>query len=123
MVILPRWLRAALVRVFPVLLDSPVPRIPAFAFGSPVLPGLAKLCEESGEVVQVVGKLMMTGGGAQYWDGVNLDDKLLEEISDLQAALEFFVQHNRERISIVAFCERVREKKAKFERWHEEMKQ
>lgn len=41
---------------------------PMFAIGSPVWPGLSKLAEEAGETLQVVGKLMGTGGESAHWD-------------------------------------------------------
>ncbi len=60
-----------------------------FAIGGDDWPGIAKLAEECGEVVQVIGKLMGTGGRTDHWDGTDLREKLIEEIGDLMAACVF----------------------------------
>lgn len=65
-----------------------------FAIGSKKWNGLAKLSEESGEVVQVIGKLTATGGEAEHWDGTNLRDRLIEEIGDVLAACVFVGEYN-----------------------------
>lgn len=65
-----------------------------YSIGSDAWPGLSKLIEECGETIQVAGKLMGTGGAVEHWDGSNLGDRLIEEIGDLQAAIEFFVETN-----------------------------
>lgn len=91
-----------------------------FAFGDKEWPGLAKLNEESGELVQVIGKLMMTHGERGYWGGVDLRRRLIEEMADLIAAADFVAAHAltlQERADLTA---RVMEKRALFERWHEE---
>ena len=88
-----------------------------FAFGSSTLPGLAKLAEECGEVTQVIGKLMMTGGAAEHWDGADLIVRLKEEMADVMAALIFVGQTNFEEQD---FEERVNAKLALFNQWHEE---
>lgn len=51
-------------------------------------PGFSKLCEECGELVQVIGKFMGSRGLVKHWSG-NLLDKLYEEMGDVQAALWF----------------------------------
>jgi hypothetical protein len=61
-----------------------------FSFGDKDYPGLAKIAEEAGEFGQVFGKLVMTGGHADYFDGTDLRKALLEELADLDAALAFF---------------------------------
>jgi len=88
-----------------------------FAFGSETLPGLAKLSEEAGEVVQVIGKLMMTGGSFDHWAG-DLQRPLTEEVADLSAALVFVVRHAG--LDQAAIVERTQAKLALFEQWHEE---
>lgn len=60
-----------------------------FAIGSPKWNGISKLDEEAGEVVQVIGKLMGTGGERMHWDGSDLRQRLIEEIGDVLAACEF----------------------------------
>lgn len=85
-------------------------------------PGLAKLNEECGEVVQVIGKLMMTKGEIEHWDKSNLKERLEDEIGDVLAACKFVIKWcaglDVERIN----C-RIAEKLALFERWHEEQQE
>lgn len=73
--------------------NKPAP--PMFAIGSPVWPGLSKLAEEAGETLQVIGKLMGTGGESAHWDGTDLRGRLIEELADLMAACEFVVATNQ----------------------------
>lgn len=64
-----------------------------YAIGSDRWPGTSRVLEESGELTQVLGKLMATGGDADHWSG-DLRKKLVEEIGDLSAALAFFRERN-----------------------------
>ena len=41
-----------------------------FAIGDKKWPGISKLVEEAGEVTQVAGKLMGSGGDILHWDGI-----------------------------------------------------
>lgn len=91
-----------------------------FAFGDKEWPGLAKLNEESGELVQVIGKLMMTHGQAKHWDGSDLRKRLIEEIADLNASLVFVILHTLSPEETAAIGKRVLTKLRLFERWHEE---
>lgn len=92
-----------------------------FAIGDEVYPGLSKVTEECGEVLQVIGKLMATHGKAQHWDGQDLAARLVEELADLQAAIVFVMGdgtlHGR-----ALFNERYREKLNLFQRWHREQR-
>lgn len=65
-----------------------------FGFGSRVYPGLAKLVEEAGEVQQVAGKLIMTNGEPNHWDGSDLSVRIAEEVADLSGACRAFFQLN-----------------------------
>jgi hypothetical protein len=94
--------------------------IEAFAFGDDLWPGLAKLTEECGEVLQIVGKLMMTHGGRAHWSG-DLRQMLLDEVADVEAAIVFFVRHNLNHAESHAMARRVTQKVAKFEQWHADM--
>ena len=88
-----------------------------FSIASKEWPGLSKLSEECGEVVQVIGKLMGTQGSVHHWDGTNLRDRLIEEIGDLMAACEFVAAHNH------IFSEVIARRDAKyhiFSKWHYE---
>lgn len=88
-----------------------------FAFGDDDWPGLAKLSEESGEVIQEIGKLMMTHGDPVHWSG-NLRERLLDEISDLRAASTFVLQHCFTPEERLAGQQRKATKYAKFLDWH-----
>lgn len=89
-----------------------------FSFGSDLWPGLSKLGEECGEVVQVVMKLIATGGRVDHWSGVDLGVRLEEELGDLRAAIDFVLQHNRTRLDLHAIQRRTVEKRALFVEWH-----
>ena len=65
-----------------------------FSIGSKYWPGISKLIEECGEVVQVGGKLLGSRGEVEHWDGSNLKDRLEDEIGDVLAACSFVVQKN-----------------------------
>jgi NTP pyrophosphatase (non-canonical NTP hydrolase) len=84
-----------------------------FAIGDKEWPGLSKLTEEAGEAMQVVGKLMGTSGRTQHFDGSDLRERLVEELGDLVAAIQFVAKHNGLDLS-----ERVAKKTAIFEKWH-----
>lgn len=86
-----------------------------YAFGSDNWPGLAKLVEECGEVLEIAGKIMGVGGGPEPlgWDGTALIEALEEELADLTAAIGFVVDHAGLEGGI-----RSREKRAQFLEWH-----
>ncbi len=88
-----------------------------FAFGSPEWPGLSKLAEECGEVLQVIGKLMGTRGKVEHWDGTNLRDRLTDELADLSAAIQFVKYHCK--LDNGEMMIRTKKKLERFERWHE----
>lgn len=67
------------------------PKMTLFAIGAERWPGISKLLEEAGEVIQVGGKLLATYGEASHWDGSNLRDRLTDELGDLLAAIDFVV--------------------------------
>lgn len=88
-----------------------------FTIGSDVWPGLSKLVEEAGEVLQLCGKLMQRPSG-EHWSG-DLIAKSQEELGDLYAAIDFFVMANP-RLSIAEILARRHEKVARFTKWHVE---
>lgn len=95
-------------------LDSP------FAIGSAVWPGTSKTVEECGELLQVLGKLMATGGATTHFSGLDLMQGFMEESADVLAAVEFMVTHTLDGAQ-QAFVQGRREVKGLlFERWHEE---
>lgn len=86
-----------------------------YTIGSTVWPGLSKLVEECGEVLQVAGKLMGSGGDTNHWSG-ELKQMFIDEIGDLLAAAAFFVDHND--LDRDAIAARRRAKMLQFEQWH-----
>lgn len=89
-----------------------------FAFGDPEWPGLAKLTEECGEVLQIVGKLMMVHGSPVHWSG-DLRAQFCDELADLSAAVDFIkafgvTQEEADRIEV-----REKEKLTKFIERHQ----
>jgi len=80
--------------------------------------GLSKLIEETGEVSQVCGKILGTGGVEDHWDGSNLRTRLEEELADLTAAIAFVTSRNK--LDYAGIQKRAMVKLAKFGEWHEE---
>jgi NTP pyrophosphatase (non-canonical NTP hydrolase) len=91
-----------------------------FAIGSRRWPGLSKLSEECGEVVQVIGKLMGTGGEPAHWDGSDLRLRLTEELADVLAACDFVAMTNGYALDEAAIAERRIAKLQQFLEWHRE---
>lgn len=96
-----------------------------FAFGDRRWPGLAKLAEEAGEVVQVIGKLMMTRGEVDHWDchvesKPLLNERLADEMADCTAAILFVLDHFTTDGLKERYNARVVIKLALFNRWHRE---
>lgn len=89
-----------------------------FAIGSETWPGTSKLIEEMGELGQVLGKLIATGGETEHWDGSDLRRRSEEEAGDVLAALEFFVETNGLRLHVIDA--RFARKLALFRQWHRE---
>jgi NTP pyrophosphatase (non-canonical NTP hydrolase) len=89
-----------------------------FNMGSSNWPGLSKLVEEAGEVLQVAGKLMAMGGAVDHWDGQNLKKEIVDELADLLAAIDFFVHVNE--LDERAISIRKNEKYGRFLGWHVE---
>lgn len=87
-----------------------------FAFGDEKWPGLAKLVEECGEVLEVCGKLMNTRGHVKHWDGSDLGERLHVELADLVAAVSTFVELNG--LDSERIIDRAQEKVKTFVEWH-----
>ena len=89
-----------------------------FSIGSALWPGISKLVEEAGEVSQVCGKLIGSGGEIMHWDGTNLKERLEDEIGDLITACMFVIVTcglDWERVTT-----RWEAKARKFNQWHAE---
>ena len=97
--------------------DMFLPLPAPYGFGSPFWPGLAKVIEEMGETAQVIGKLMMTGGRPNHWDGTNLYQRLDDELADLLAAVDFFRSQNASKLDLLKSGERRTRKLGIFRGW------
>lgn len=92
-----------------------------FEIGAYIWPGLSKLAEEAGEVLQVIGKLMGTRGSIEHWDGKgDLRTRLEEEIADVMAAATFVTAING--LDKDKIAHRMAEKVIKFNKWHQEQR-
>ncbi len=87
-----------------------------FSIGSDRWPGLSKLIEEAGEVLQVAGKVIAARGAVLHWDGSNLRRRLEDELADMTAATQFFIETNN--LDWPAIRKRADEKLALFRTWH-----
>jgi hypothetical protein len=85
-----------------------------FSIGSTTWPGTTKVIEEAGELLQVLGKLLVTDGTAQHWDG-DLEPRIVEEVGDLMAALSYFASENLQHHEVTA---RIEKKRVLFRKWH-----
>ena len=88
-----------------------------FSIGSTVWPGTSKVIEEMGELGQVLGKLIATGGDTKHWDG-DLRKRLIEEIGDVTAAIIFFQQKNFSAVEAMEVGVRIQKKLDLFNEWH-----
>lgn len=89
-----------------------------YSIGSGHWPGISKLIEECGEVMQVAGKLMGSNDVAEHWDGTNLRNRLVEELGDLEAAIIFTIDACG--LDSAAISERRIAKYQLFQKWHGE---
>jgi NTP pyrophosphatase (non-canonical NTP hydrolase) len=88
-----------------------------YGIGSDLRPGYAKLSEECGELVQMVGKIMAYPDG-EHPDGKgNLDERFQDELADVSAAIEYVILSNK--IKKGRFDKRKKMKLERFARWHE----
>lgn len=88
-----------------------------FSIGGRVWPGLGKVVEEFGETLTIIGKIIATKGGSDYWDGSNLMERLEEEIADSLAAVEYMVHENT--LDWKAIDSRTVLKLDLYRKWHE----
>jgi NTP pyrophosphatase (non-canonical NTP hydrolase) len=90
-------------------------KLSAYTMHGKVWPGLGKVIEEAGEVIQICGKLTTNSGDSKYYGSVNLRKKLQEEIADLRAALLFVEYENNLDFDFIEL--RVHEKLNKYYKW------
>jgi hypothetical protein len=88
------------------------------AIGSRDWPGLLKLAEECGELVQVIGKLLAYPDGIHPDDGPPLPERLETEIAHVLAAADFTIFANG--LSADRIRTRHEYKLSLFDRWHQE---
>lgn len=95
-------------------------RTPApLTFGSSTWPGLVKVAEEAGEVVQVIAKMLAVGADPSRRGTAAMRHRLLEEIADLNAAVTFALDHSDLDATERSFiAERTAAKREKYGRWH-----
>ncbi len=86
------------------------------ATGKDAWPGISKLVEESGELLQVCGKLIASRGKIEHWDGSNLSDCMHDKMGDVLAALQFVAEHCG--LDLSRIYERRDAKFARFNVWH-----
>lgn len=89
-----------------------------YSIGGMPWPGLSKLIEECGEVLQVVGKLIATSGEDKHFDGSDLRVRISEELGDVLAAVRFVIEANG--LDVDAIKAHGNVKLATFWRWHKE---
>ncbi len=89
-----------------------------FNVNSSTWPGLSKLIEEAGEVIQVCGKLIATAGADIHYDSSNLRERLQDELGDLKAAVQFVINMNE--LDADAISERTSAKLELYAKWREE---
>lgn len=89
-----------------------------YSIGSDRWPGLAKLAEECGEVIQVIGKIIAANGETAHWDGTDLLERLEDEIADMRAAAAFLIRHND--LDAGRVTNRTADKLVTFDGWHRE---
>jgi NTP pyrophosphatase (non-canonical NTP hydrolase) len=89
-----------------------------FAIGAEHWPGISKLMEEAGEVVQICGKLLGTYGETKHWNCPDLKARLEEELGDLLAAADFVQMKCG--LDMTRVDKQRRKKRLLFEKWHAE---
>jgi NTP pyrophosphatase (non-canonical NTP hydrolase) len=92
-----------------------------YSIGSKKWPGTSKLIEEMGELAQVLGKLIGNDGAPAHWDGTDLRERLIEEIADVVAALNFFRGENLTFAESVRAQDRTDAKLRQFQAWQKEL--
>lgn len=98
-------------------MNRPQPQAP-FVIGPGQWAGLAKLIEECGELIQVAGKLIAYPDGDHPDGEPLLQERLMDEIADVQAAADF-VTHNNP-LDLDRIDERVHAKFVQFTVWHQQ---
>lgn len=80
--------------------------------------GIVKVVEESAELIAELAKLTACPDGI-FWDGSNIHERVLDEIGDALAAINFFVGQLPNPADQLAINKRCMEKTVKFMMWHD----
>jgi hypothetical protein len=92
--------------------------VPSMAIGSEIWPGLAKLAEECGELLQVIGKLAAYPDGPHPDGGEPLPERLADEVADVLAAIDYLRAHAAPLVPLRNHVERRRyDKFVRFQVW------
>lgn len=89
-----------------------------FFIGAPKWPGISKLIEEAGEVLQICGKLIGSEGEIKHWNVPDLKSALEDEIGDVLAACHFVIETCG--LDFNKIMRRKNQKHGIFHAWHEE---
>ncbi len=92
-----------------------------YCIGSDEWNGLSKLIEELGELQQVCGKLIGSQGESNHWSG-DLHAKFIEELGDVYASLDFFVDMNFSAEAQKDIYKRAFVKNTTFRKWDHDVK-
>jgi len=92
-----------------------------YCIGSNEWNGLSKLIEELGELQQVCGKLIGSQGESNHWSG-DLHAKFIEELGDVYASLDFFVDMNFSADAQKDIYKRAFVKNTTFRKWDHDVK-
>lgn len=87
-----------------------------YSIGSDNWNGLSKMIEEMGELNQVCGKVIGSGGNSNHWSG-DMRAKFVEELADVQAAMKFFIESNLTKEERDLIVKRKKKKFTKFREW------
>lgn len=90
-----------------------------YCIGSSDWNGLSKIIEEMGELQQVCGKLIGSQGSVDHWS-LNLKEKFIEELGDVLAAIDFFVDMNFTPEEHKLIYNQAHVKYTRFEQWNRE---
>jgi NTP pyrophosphatase (non-canonical NTP hydrolase) len=89
-----------------------------YSIGSAKWPGLAKLMEECGEVIQAGAKIIAVNGADVHWQNdLSLTGQLEDEIADVAAAIAFITETNPG-FNIGRINARAARKISLFRSWH-----
>lgn len=90
-----------------------------FTIGATTWPGLAKTAEECAELIHVIACLIAFPDGDRPDEDTPLNERLIEEMGDVLAAMSYAIAVNEPDISHEAVRTRAQEKLKLFLAWHD----